>query len=93
MFCDMLPDKKERIMKYYEAEDWSGYAIELHSLKSTSLSIGGQVISSLAEKLEKAGKANDAGFIKENHALAMELYEATVKEGYKILSGKAASKK
>ena len=72
-------------VKCYEEENWEGYGIELHSLKSTSLSIGGKQISELAFELEKAGKAGDEAFIRAHHEEAMELYEKTAQEGLVIL--------
>ena len=88
MFCGMLSDKKERIERYYNAGDLAGYGVEVHSLKSTSLSIGGQKVSELAKELEMASKAGDASFVKEHHDEMMKVYEATVAEGYDILAGK-----
>ena len=85
MFCNLRESKLEKILKCYQEEDWNGYGIELHALKSTSLSIGGKRLSELSLELEKAGKAGDAGFIREHHEKAMALYEATVKEGLGIL--------
>ncbi len=88
MFCNLHDKKKEQIVKCYEEENWNDYGIELHSLKSTSLSIGGKRLSELALELEKAGKAGDAVFIRENHEEALVLYESTVKEGLVILGEK-----
>ncbi|MBR4096329.1 MAG: response regulator, partial [Oscillospiraceae bacterium] len=68
-------EKRIQINSYMEAEDWKNYIIEVHALKSTSLSIGAVELSELAKKLELAGKAGDYDTItKENDALS-ELYE------------------
>jgi len=85
MFCNLYEKKKAQILACYDDENWEGYGIELHSLKSTSLSIGGKKISELAFELEKAGKSGDATFIREHHEEAMELYEKTVQEGLELL--------
>lgn len=85
MFCNLYEKKKAQIVSCYDDENWEGYGIELHSLKSTSLSIGGKKISELALELEKAGKSGDAAFIREHHEEAMELYEKTVQEGLELL--------
>ena len=85
MFCSLYEKKLSQIEACYTAEDWNGYGIELHSLKSTSLSIGGKRISELAFELEKAGKAGDGAYIREHHEAAKALYAATVQEGRKIL--------
>ena len=85
MFCDMYDSKIEKITKCYQEEDWERYGIELHSLKSTSLSIGGKRLSELALELEKAGKAGDGAFIRSNHEAAMQVFAATVQEGIRLL--------
>lgn len=85
MFCKLRDSKLEKILKCYQEEDWNGYGIELHALKSTSLSIGGKRLSELALELEKAGKSGDAEFILAHHGEVLKLYEATAQEGMKIL--------
>ena len=85
MFCKLRDSKLEKILKCYQEEDWNGYGIELHALKSTSLSIGGKRLSELALELEKAGKSGDAEFILAHHGEVLKLYEATAQEGLKIL--------
>ncbi len=85
MFCKLRDSKLEKILKCYQEEDWNGYGIELHALKSTSLSIGGKRLSELSLELEKAGKAGDAEFILAHHGEVLKLYEATAQEGMKIL--------
>lgn len=85
MFCNLYEKKKAKILSCYDGGNWEEYGIELHSLKSTSLSIGGKRISELAFELEKAGKAGDEAFIRAHHEEAMELYERTVQEGLVIL--------
>jgi len=85
MFCNLYEKKKAKILSCYDSGNWEEYGIELHSLKSTSLSIGGKQISELAFELEKAGKSGDEAFIRAHHEEAMELYERTVQEGLGIL--------
>ena len=85
MFCNLYEQKRAKIVRYFEEEDWTNYGIELHSLKSTSLSVGGKQISALAFELEKAGKSGDADFIRKHHEEALQLFEKTVQEGFTIL--------
>ena len=85
MYCDMMPEKKERLEQCFENEDWENYTIAVHALKSTSLSIGAKILSEKALALEKAGKAQEISFIRENHGDAMETYEMTVQEGWEML--------
>ena len=86
MFCNLHDKKKAQIVKCYEEENWNDYGIELHSLKSTSLSIGGKRLSELALELEKAGKAGEAEFIRTHHEEMLELYGKTVQEGLELLN-------
>ncbi len=56
MYCESHEEKKTQIEGYYEAKDWENYAIKVHALKSTSLTVGGKELSEMAAALEKAGK-------------------------------------
>jgi len=85
MFCDMKEEKKQRIEELFAGKAWEDYAVAVHALKSTSLSIGAKRLSEEALALEKAGKEQKEEFIMEHHAGAMYLYELTVREGYQIL--------
>lgn len=57
-------DKKAALIKELEeAEDWTGYTIEVHALKSASRQIGAIALSDQAAEMEKAGNARDAELI------------------------------
>ena len=79
MFCSAKAEKAQQLETAKATEDFKNYIIYIHALKSTSLSIGGKRVSQLAARLEKAGKAGDYAYIKENHAEAMSAYDETVK--------------
>lgn len=83
-FLSQYAEKKEEIVSLYEAADWANYAIKVHALKSTSLTIGAEQLSECAKALEKAGKEEDADYIQENHALLLELYDKICKTIDKI---------
>ena len=76
------------------SEDWDNYTVYAHGLKSTSLNIGGEVVSKAAKELEDAGKilreskqdAKSIAFIKEHHDYVLRLYSATVEEAKNICS-------
>lgn len=55
----MIDRKSTRIKELKDAEDWSGYTIEVHALKSSSKQIGAMQLSERAAELEKAGNALD----------------------------------
>ncbi|MCR5452809.1 MAG: response regulator [Lachnospiraceae bacterium] len=71
-----LPD----IKKHYEEEDWDNYIIKVHSLKSSSRTIGAIELGKLAEQLEHAGKAKDFTIINENQDRLLEFYKEVVDE-------------
>lgn len=89
----------ESIKKLYEGKDWNKFAVEVHALKSTSLTVGGEALSLLAKKLEFASKAIIAGDALEQntayidgHMIELEeSYNATIEEmkivSYKIDKG------
>ena len=49
--------------EYYEKKDWDNYAILVHALKSTSLSIGAKELSEEAKQMEMAAKAMDVAVV------------------------------
>lgn len=67
LYLDRVPELMERAEALYRREDWQGYAVELHSLKSDSLSVGAEALSQRAKVLEQAGKAEDAALIHREH--------------------------
>lgn len=52
-------DKLNGIIEAYNNKDWPDYTIRVHALKSSSRQIGAMELGSMAEALEKAGKADD----------------------------------
>lgn len=59
----VIDKKAELIKQLEEAEDWTGYTIEVHALKSASRQIGAIALSDQAAEMEKAGNARDAELI------------------------------
>ena len=57
-------DKHKDILESFTNEDWEGYTIKVHALKSSSRQIGALDLGDKAEALEKAGKALDIDTIK-----------------------------
>ena len=64
----------KKIQNFYELEDWHNYQILVHSLKSSSKSIGAESLSSKALALENAAKTKDIDFIRDNHKDLMQSY-------------------
>lgn len=67
-------DKRKLLADAYDAEDWETYETYVHSLKSTSLNIGADMLSGHAKALEFAAKDGNYTYIKEHHDAVMEEY-------------------
>ena len=76
MFCAQGGEKRAEIISLYESANWADYAVKVHALKSTSLTIGAEAFSAQAKELEMAGKQGDTGYIQAHHAALMEAHEA-----------------
>ncbi|MGN0437041.1 MAG: ATP-binding protein [Lachnospiraceae bacterium] len=74
------PDNRNKIQKAYEEKNFGEYAVLLHTLKSTSGTIGATQLFEATEKLEQAGRQEDWDYISANHQVCMELYEDVLKE-------------
>ena len=93
LYCSSCEDEIAKMQNALKAEDWKKYTVYVHGLKSTSMNIGAEQLSTAAKELEFAGKSitesdNDREgktYIREHHEAVMELYSATVMEGEKIL--------
>lgn len=93
LYCSSCEDEIAKMQNALKAEDWKKYTVYVHGLKSTSMNIGAEQLSTAAKELEFAGKSiteSDNGregktYIRDHHEAVMELYRATVLEGEKIL--------
>ena len=63
VYYHAIEKKAELIKSLEEQEDWPGFTIEVHALKSSSKQIGAISLSEKAAALEKAGNARDSAFI------------------------------
>lgn len=59
----------------YANADISRYVIEMHGVKSAAESIGATALSSLAAKLEMAGKQNDRLYMENHHDIFLNQYK------------------
>ncbi|MGN0585730.1 MAG: ATP-binding protein [Oscillospiraceae bacterium] len=77
-------EKIQQIGELFDSEDWKNYVIEVHALKSTSMSVGAEKLSALAKELELAGKSENYGVIKKKNGELLRLYGEVIKtaEGY-----------
>ncbi len=73
--------QKKRIMaESLETGDLKNYAIQVHSIKSTSKMIGAMNLSECAKQLEDAAKCGDRAYIDANHEAMMTRYDRVLSE-------------
>ncbi len=85
-------EKLTRINASFTQENWKDYVIEVHALKSTSLTIGAEPLSRAAKELEQAGKGGDYDTIRAKHAALTEQYRTVLTLGEKYLEEIKADK-
>lgn len=81
-------ENMKKIMLAYGNEDWTNYSIYIHSLKSTSLTIGAEKLSSLAKQLEEAANKGDIQFIAYNNDITLDMYKSVLLEIERYISSK-----
>ena len=67
-------DQRERLESLFEQEDWENYRIRVHSLKSTSKTIGAAVFSEHARSMEMALKDQEPDYVRSHHRELMSEY-------------------
>ena len=77
-------DKTAKIEQFFEAADWDNYRITIHSLKSTSLTIGAVSLSEEAKALEMAAKNGDESYIMSHNQAVIEKYVSLLEKLKKI---------
>ncbi len=71
-------NKVDELIALFDAKDWANYRIRIHSVKSTSLTIGAEELSAKALALENACKSGDVNTIESNHADCLDMYIKTL---------------
>ena len=66
-YLNAAPDKCAELSSYLEKGDLRNYEILVHSIKSSSKTVGADDISARAKALEDASKNGDMDFVKSNH--------------------------
>ena len=72
----VVEDMSEHLLQFFEAKDWSNYKINIHGLKTSSLTIGAVALSEEAKALEQAAKDADEEYIMSNHQRVMDVYRS-----------------
>ena len=73
-------DHSADLEKFYEKNDLENYRIVIHSLKSTSLTIGAVKLSAAAKALESACKEGNVDFIRGQHKDCLSDYKMTLEK-------------
>ena len=95
-FVTMFVSRHEKVANQlqndFDTENWQDYTTHVHALKSTSLSMGGKLLSETAKALEMAGhayldtdeKEENLEYIKAHHGEVLDLYEKFVVEAKEL---------
>ncbi|ORU00845.1 Response regulator [Anaerovibrio sp. JC8] len=59
----------------YLGNDWAGYRVKVHALKSSSAYIGAEELRAKAKRMEDAAKQEDVEYINMNHHPLVAMYE------------------
>ena len=71
-------EKSENLKATFASKDMENYEVFVHSLKSTSKTIGAMNLYTLAAKSEAAAKEKDEKTVEKNHETIMEMYSEIV---------------
>ena len=85
IYVRKAPELSERIERLFNEKDWKNYVIEVHALKSSSLTIGSKPLSELAKELELSGKAGNYTVIEEKNSELLTLYKKVEELGKEYL--------
>ncbi|MCM1578740.1 MAG: ATP-binding protein [Ruminococcus sp.] len=85
IYVRKAPEKLAYINKLFGEKAWKDYIIEVHALKSSSLSIGSAKLSEMAKELELAGKAGDYTLIEKKNKAMLQMYERVTEAGKEYL--------
>lgn len=80
LFCTQGAEKRMELNALCQRADWKTYAVKVHALKSTSLTIGAETLSAQAKEMEMAGKSRDIEYIRANHDALMCAYETLCRQ-------------
>ncbi|MCR5557627.1 MAG: EAL domain-containing protein [Butyrivibrio sp.] len=76
VYYESIESSRNNIETAYADENWKDYTSYVHSLKSTSRTIGAMELSKLSAQLEEAGNNNDLDTIRSNHHVLLDMYSS-----------------
>lgn len=77
-YADSAKEKGEGLQRFFDEKNWKEYRVLIHSLKSTSKTIGADEVSMQARKLEEAADGQEEAYLKEGHDAFMSAYRELV---------------
>ena len=76
VYYESMDSSRGNVVSAFDDENWKDYTSYVHSLKSTSRTIGAMELSKLAEKLENAGNAKDIDTIRAYNDELLNRYDS-----------------
>ncbi len=92
LFIRSSVEQSKRIENLFNEKNWKNYVIEVHALKSSSLTIGSKQLSELAKELELSGKAGNIAVIEEKNGELLALYQKVTALGTEYLDRHSITK-
>ena len=74
IFYSSIGEKSDEIRIFVQAEDWTMYALRVHSLKSIARLVGAKKLSDMAAALEKAARENDIATVRRDTHVFLDTY-------------------
>lgn len=90
MFAQKASSNISEIGECARNDDWEKLTIKVHSLKSTSRTIGALQLSSIAERVENAGNEKNISYIKENLRNLLSMYGNAAGSIIQVVNGDSA---
>ncbi|MBO4610081.1 MAG: response regulator [Lachnospiraceae bacterium] len=86
-YFESIKESKKKLSEFLEKEDLKNYMIRIHSVKSSSKTIGALALGDKAARLEQAAKEDDIDFIRSKHEEFIADYEEIGKLLRKVING------
>ncbi|MCR5618745.1 MAG: response regulator [Lachnospiraceae bacterium] len=86
-YFESIRESKKKLADFLEREDLKNYMIRIHSVKSSSKTIGALALGDKAARLEQAAREDDIDFIRAKHGEFIADYEEIGKLLRKVLNG------
>lgn len=78
IYVEQGEENLAKLPEMVAAKDWKNYAVSVHGLKSTSLTIGAEAFSAKAKEQELAAKAEEIDFIMGSYEEFLQVYRKVI---------------